>query len=464
MSVKVEKISGCKVHLHFTVSAEDFDKAIDRAFDKQVKEVEVPGFRKGHMPKEMFLKRFGVESLYNEAIDYAVNDALIEAIQTKKLEIVGEPKMVDLDKDSIGQGKKLVFTIEAEVYPDVVLGEYKGLNIEKEEVKVSTKDVNEYINRILNQHADLEVVEGKPLEKGNTAVFDFDGSVDGVHFEGGKAENYSLEIGSGQFIPGFEDQMVGMNVEEKRNINVKFPEDYHAENLKGKDAVFEVVLHEIKTKVVPTLTDEFVKEELEIKDVNTVKEYKDYVKEIITKEKTEASQNKFEDDCIMKAMDNATVEVPEGMVDTEVNNQVKSLERQAKMYQMPVEVLLKYNGIESLDLYKKTIRPSALMAVKQRIVFDAIAKQEKLKVTEADYKKEVAQIVKEVGKTEEEVKKVYTKEALTPYMLLQKAVKLVKDSAVSAKAEGTEEEKVEEKKPAAKKTTTKKTTKKAEEK
>lgn len=437
MSVKVEKLSLCKVKLNFTLKAEEFDVALDKAFAKVIKNHEEKGFRKGQMPKTMFLKKYGVESLYNEALDYAINQAFIEAIQTKKLEVVGEPK-VDLDFETVGQGKQLKFSIEVEVYPECQLGQYKDLDVKKEDVKVSKKDVDEYIDRILKQHAELVVVENKPLEKGNTAVFDFAGSVDGEYFEGGKAENYSLEIGSGQFIPGFEDQMVGMNVGEEKDIFVTFPEDYQAENLKGKEAKFEIKLHEIKERKVPELTDEFVKEELEIKEATNVKEYKAFVKDVISKDKTEAAENKFTDDCVTKAVENATLEVPEGMIDTEVAHQFKHIENQAKMYGMPVDLLLKYSGIESVEQYKETIRPSALMALKQRIVLDEIAKAEKLKVSKADYEKEVKEVMKETNKTEEEVMKVYTKEALTPYILQQKAIKLIKESVKK------EEVKVEE--------------------
>ena len=427
MSVKLEKISGCKVKLNFTLKEEEFDLALDKAFQKVIKDREEPGFRKGKMPKSMFIKKYGVEVLYNEALDFAINAAFIDAIQSKKLEVVNEPK-VDIDFETLGQGKKLKFSIEVEVYPEVTLGQYKELDIKKESVKVSKKDVDEYIERVLKQHAELVVVEDKALELGNTAVFDFDGSVDGVHFEGGKAENYSLEIGSGRFIPGFEDQMLGMKIGETKNINVKFPEDYQAENLKGKDAVFEVKLHEIKQRQIPELTDEFVKDELEIKEVSTVKEYKDFVKDVIKKDKEEAAENKFTDDCVTKAVENATLEVPEGMVDTEVDHQIKGIERQAKMYGMSVDVLLKYSGIESLDVYKQTIRPSALTAVKQRLVLDEIAKAEKLKVNKTDYEKEIKEVIKETGKTEEEVRKLYTIEAITPYILTQKAIKLIKDN------------------------------------
>ena len=433
MSVKVEKLSTCKVKLNFTCKEEEFDLALDKAFEKVIKDREEPGFRKGKMPKAMFLRKYGEAALYQDALDYQINASFIQAIQEKKLEIVGEPS-VDVDFSTVGKGKKLKFSIEVEVYPEVTLGEYKNLKVEKEKVKVTKKDVDEYVDRILRQHANLEVIEGKSLEKGNTAVFDFDGSVDGVHFEGGQAKNYSLEIGSGQFIPGFEDQMVGMNVDEKKDIKVTFPEDYHAENLKGKEAVFEVVLHEIKQRVIPELNDEFVKEELEIENVNTVKEYKDYIKEIITKDREEAANNKFTDDCVNKAVENATLEVPEGMVDSEVNLQIKQIERQAKMYNMPVDLLLKYSGIDSLDTYKETIRPSALMAVKQRLVLDEIAKAEKLKVTKADYEKEIKEVAKEVRKSEEEARALYTLDALKPYILTQKAIQFIKDNVYKEEA------------------------------
>ena len=299
MSVKVEKLSGCKVKLSFVLEASVFEEALDKAFEKKVKEVKVDGFRPGKLPKDMYLKRFGEASLYDEAIDLVVNDEYIKAIQSKKLEVVGRPNL-DVDFETVGSGKKLKFTIETEVWPEVTLGEYKGIEVEKEKVEVKDEDVEEQINRTLKNYAELELVEGGKLEKGQTAVFDFEGFVDGVAFEGGKAENYSLEIGSGQFIPGFEDQMVGMNVEETKDVVVTFPENYQAKDLAGKEAVFKVTVHEIKKRVLPELTDEFVSEELELENVKTVKDYKDYVKDVITKEKTEASDNKYADDIITK--------------------------------------------------------------------------------------------------------------------------------------------------------------------
>ena len=428
MSVKVEKLSSCKVKLSFVVEASVFEEALDKAFEKKVKEIKVDGFRPGKLPKEMYLKRFGEASLYDEAIDLVVNNEYISAIQSKKLEVVGKPEL-DVDFETVGSGKKLKFTITTEVWPEVTLGAYKGIEVEKEKVEVKDEDVEEQINRTLKNYAELEVVEGGKLEKGQTAVFDFEGFVDGVAFEGGKAENYSLEIGSGQFIPGFEDQMVGMEINTEKDIQVKFPDNYQAENLKGKDATFHIKLHEIKKRVIPVLDEAFVKE-LEIENIGTVDDYRNFVKESLVKERTEASENKLTDDILTKAVDNATVEVPESLVTEEVNRSFKQVENQAKMYNMPVEQLLKYYGIDSVDAYKEALKPNALASVKQRIVFAEVAKVEKLKVSDKDYNQELDTIVKEVGKSLDEVKKVYTKEALTPYILMQKAIELIKKEAI----------------------------------
>ena len=428
MSVKVEKLSGCKVKLSFTAEAEAFDVALDKAFEKKVKEVKVDGFRPGKLPKDIYMKRFGEASLYDEVIDEIVNEEFAKAVSSKKLDVVGRPKL-DVDFETLGHGKKLKFTIEVEVWPDVTLGEYKGIEVEKEKVEVKDEDVEEQINRTLKNYAELAIVEDGALEKGQTAVFDFEGFVDGVAFDGGKAENYSLEIGSGQFIPGFEDQMVGMKAGSEKDINVKFPDEYQAENLKGKDAVFHIKLHEIKKRVIPALDEAFVKE-LEIENIGNVEDYRAFVKESLVKERTEAAENKLDDDILTKAVDNATVEVPEALVEEEVNRNFRQVENQAKMYKMPVEQLLKYYGIDSVEAYKDALKTGAAANVKQRIVFGEIAKVEKLKVSDKDYNKELDLIVKELDKPLEEVKKVYTKEALTPYILMQKAMDLIKKEAI----------------------------------
>lgn len=436
---KVEKLEGNKIKINFTLTTEDFDKAIDRAFSEVVKNLKADGFRPGKMPKNIYIKKYGVESLYNEAIDYAINDAYYEFYLSGKYDVLGDPSLSSIEEDTIGVGKKLKFSLEVELYPEVTLGAYKDLEVVKDDVKVSDTDIDEYITRIRNQHADLEVVEGRALQKGDTAVFDYDGSVDGVHFDGGKADNYSLEIGSGQFIPGFEDQMVGMNTGEEKVLKVKFPEDYHAENLKGKDADFAVKLHEIKEKKVPELDKEFV-EELEIEGVTTVKQYQKYVKDLLKKENEEASKNKFDDDVLNLAIDNASVEIPDLLVEREIENNVRQLENQAKAYGITTELLLKYSGMaEDINQYKELVRPNAIKTVKSRLVYGAVAKAEKLKVSAKDYEAEVEEIAKETGKSKEDVMKVYSKDMISPYILNQKAVKLILASAKAKKAEVKEE-------------------------
>ena len=429
MSVKKEVLSSCKVKLSFTVDAEKFNAGLDKAFEKQVKNLEVPGFRKGKMPRSMFEKRYGEAALYEDAINFTVNEAYVEYLQKSKLHVVNYPEL-DVDFKTVGKNKKLKFTLVVEVYPTVELGQYKEIEVEKEKVEVTEKDVTEYIDRILKQHAELEVVEGKALENGHTAIFDFEGSVNGVPFEGGKAENYTLEIGSGNFIPGFEEQMVGMNAGEEKVIAVKFPEDYHAADLAGKDADFKINLHEIKQRVVPTLTDEFVAEELEIEGVKTVEAYNNFVKEVIEKERTEASENKFIDDLTNKVLENAKVEIPQGMIEEEVERQVRQVEAQAKAYGLTTELLLQYTGAGSLEAYKEAIKPGCEMQIKHRVVFLEIAKAEKIKVSAKDYKDELKVIAAEIKGTVADAEARYSKEALTPYLQIKKVSELVKSTAI----------------------------------
>ncbi|HHU55696.1 MAG TPA: trigger factor [Acholeplasmataceae bacterium] len=428
MSVKLEKLTGCKVKLDFDIDSKVFDQAIDEAFEKKVVDVEIRGFRKGKVPREVFNLRFGEESLYEEAMNIVINDAYLDAIRTHKLEVVNRPE-INVDFSTLGKGKNLKFTIEVEVWPEVELGQYKELEVEKESTEVTEKDVDEYIERIRKNYAELVVVEDEPLKEGHTAVFDFEGFVDGEAFEGGKSENYSLEIGSGQFIPGFEEQMVGMNTGEEKTIEVTFPEEYHAENLKGKKAEFKIKLHEIKRREIPELNDEFVKE-LEIENVSNVEEYKKFVTDVLEKEKKEASENKFSDDVLTLAVNNAKLDIPNGLVEEEIHRYVHQVETQANQYQIPVDTLLKFSGIDSLEQYKEAIKPTAEMNVKQRAVFLKIAEVENLEMTDEDYDKELDLIATELKKDLKDVKKVYSKDMIAPYVRIRKAIDLIKSSAV----------------------------------
>jgi len=428
MSIKVEKISGCKTKLEFNVDSNIFDEAIDKAFEKKIVDVEIKGFRKGKVPRRIFNERFGEESLYEEAMNIVINDQYIEAVTKKKLQVVGNPEL-KVDFASVGRGKDLKFTIEVEVWPEVKLGQYKEIEVEKESGEVTEKDIDEYIDRIRNNYAELVLVEDRALAEGDTAVLDFEGFKDGKAFEGGKAENYSLEIGSGQFIPGFEEQMVGMKADEEKTIKVTFPEEYQVEDLKGAEAEFKVKLHEIKERKLPELDEELIKE-LDIEDVKTVEQYKEFVKETLTKDKEEASENKLTNDLLTKAIENAELEVPEALIQEETNRYVSQLESQAKQYNIPLEQLLMFNGIESLEQYTEAMRPTSVMNVKQRAVFLKIAEEEKIKMTAKEYNDELKEIAKQVNRSVDEVKAVYNKEMITPYVQIRKVIDLIKDTAI----------------------------------
>jgi len=254
MSVKWEKLEGNKGQLTFEVDAKTFDEALDQAFKKVVKDVQLPGFRKGRVPRPIFEKRFGVEVLYQDALDIVLPDAYAKAVEESGIEPVAQP---EIDIDEIERGKDLVFTATVVVKPEVKLGQYKGLEVTKVDTEVTEDEVNAELEALQKRYAELVVKEDEPAEKGDTVVIDFEGFVDGEAFEGGKSENYSLELGSNSFIPGFEDQLVGVKAGEEKEVNVTFPEDYHAEDLAGKDAVFKVKVHEVKSLELPELDDDF---------------------------------------------------------------------------------------------------------------------------------------------------------------------------------------------------------------
>lgn len=424
MKVKVEKLlEESKVKLTVNFTEEEYKAQYDVELQKVLADVEVPGFRKGKVPQNMYLKKFGDSKVVMNTMDTLINKSYQEVVTNKKIKVVGYPT-IDLLEPKKGFG----YTAVVSVLPEIVAKDYKEIEVEKEVVNVTEEDVQKEINRTLSNSADLEVVEDGALEVGNTAVFDFCGKVDGVEFEGGKAENYSLEIGSGQFIPGFEDQMVGMKVGEERTLKVKFPENYAAE-LSGKDAEFDVKLHEIKVRVLPELNDAFV-EGLEIENVKTVLAYKEMVKANLTAEKEEASKNKFEDDVLTKLIENNPFTVPAEMIEDGVNRQVEKLENQAKAYGLTADLLLKYQGIESLDQYKELLKPGIENSIKEEFILESIAKVEKIKLVKEDYDKYYGQIAKYQNKTVKEVKANLPKDVVKDRFLLFKARDLVLESVV----------------------------------
>ena len=423
--VSVEKLEAGKVRLTVKVSAEEFDLALDHAFQKVVKEVNVPGFRPGKMPKSMFIKRFGYESLYQDAVEFALQGTYPLAVRESGVFPVSDPA-IDLKFEELKQGKGFTYTAEVEVWQEAVLGEYKGVEVKRASTKVTDAKVNQYIKKALVQKQET-VIKETAAKKGDTVVIDFEGFVDGVAFEGGKGENSPLELGSHSFIPGFEEQLVGVKPESEVDVNVVFPENYH-EHLAGKAAVFKVKVHEVKTKVTPKLTDELV-EEMEIANVKTVEEYKAYVLDLLTKEAEAKADNKMMEDLFKKITKKSKIVVPEAVIESELEKQLNKVEAQAKQYGVPTEVLLQYSGYQTVDAFKEEGRKHLKTRITNDIIVEEIIKAEKIKATakeiEAEYKKAAGDDESKV----EELKKQYKEEQVAENIKYAKAIELIKKNA-----------------------------------
>ncbi|MBP5342568.1 trigger factor [bacterium] len=426
--MQIEKLSGSKVKFDVIIPVDTFKKALDDAFEKKNKEVEIPGFRKGKAPRHVFEARFGVESLYNDALNYAISETYYEAVSENNIEVCGYPKF-DLDESKISQTEPITYTVTVSVNPTVELGEYKDLEIEKDKVTVLAKEVEEEISRTLDRNSMLVKKESADdtVEVGNTVVFDFEGFKDGVPFDGGSAKDYSLEIGSHQFIPGFEEQMVGMKANEEKDLNVTFPEDYQAEELKGKDVVFHVNVKEIKYKDVPKLDDEFVKDQ-KIENVTTVDEYKKHIKKTIADRKENAANEKAKNNLYMTVVKNAKFELPEDLVEEEANYSLEKATEQARQYGMDLETLLKYTGGQTVEQYKETLKTQATNTLSLRFVLKEIAKQEGLTATDQELEAKYQEIADQYRLSIDQVKDQVSKSAATEEVVTEKAYKLIEES------------------------------------
>lgn len=426
--VKVERLSENRVKLVVTVSAEQFDLALDAAFEKVVKDIKVDGFRPGKLPKSIYISRFGWESLYNEGIEFAFQSTYGMALQEAGVYPVDDPKVDLVDPAAIEKGKSFDYTVEVDVWPNVHLGEYKGVKVKKQSTRVLKKDVEAYINNVLKGKAENIIKEGA-AELGDTVVIDFEGFVDGVAFEGGKGENYSLELGSNSFVPGFEEQLVGAKSEDEVEVKVTFPENYHAD-LASKDAVFKCVVHEVKTKEVPTLNDEFVKE-LELENVNTVEEYQEYVKNLLKEQKTQAAEQQFEQDCVEAVLKNSYAEFPQSLINQAVERNVQRIEEQAKQYQLPVEVLLQYYQMGSLEDFRKVSEEQVRKEFLQELVFEEIIKLENIEASQEELEAKYLELAGGDQAKVKQVKKQYRESQVSFHIKTLKAVELVKANAVT---------------------------------
>lgn len=400
MSVKWEKHEGNEGTLTFALPAEDFNKALDAAFKKVVKTVQAPGFRKGKMPRKMFEKMYGVEALYNDALDIALPEAYTKALDESGIEPVAQPQ---IDIQEIEQGKDVVFTAKVVVKPEVELGDYKGLEVEQLSKEVTDAEVDEFLQSRQQAFAEMVVKEEGTIENGDTVTLDFEGFANGEAFEGGKAEQYDLEIGSGSFIPGFEEQMVGMATGEEKDIEITFPEEYHAAELAGQPATFKVKVHAIKTKEIPALDDELANE-IDA-SVKTVAELKEKTKEDLAEQKAVHSDNSMRDALVQQAADNAKIDVPEEMVEAEVDRMVQEFEQNLQSQGMNLDLYFQFSG-QTKEQLREQMAEEASSRVRVSLTLEAIAAAESIEATEADVQAELEKMSEQFNIDTEQIKAV----------------------------------------------------------
>lgn len=400
MAAKWEKLENNQGVLTVEVDAAQVDAALDQAFKKVVKKVNVPGFRRGKIPRKMFEARFGVESLYQDALDILLPAAYGQAVRETAIEPVDRP---EVDVEQIGKGKNLIFKATVTVKPEVKLGDYKNLTIEPKEFTVTDEQVAEELKRMQERHAELVVIEEGPAETGDLVQIDFEGFQDGVAFEGGKAENYSLELGSGTFIPGFEEQVAGMKVGEEKDIQLTFPEEYHSPSLAGKEALFKVKLLGIKRKNLPVLDDEFAKD---VSEFDTLEELKADTKKKLEERAAQEKETYIREQLLLKASENAEIDIPGVMIDQELDQMVNEFGQRLRMQGMDLDLYYQFSGMDESQL-RDQMRADATTRVRSGLTLEAIAKAENIEVTEDDVTAELNKLASVYGRPADELRKIF---------------------------------------------------------
>jgi trigger factor len=419
----IEKNTGV---LTVEVEAEKVNEALDKAFKKVVKQVQVPGFRKGKVPRSIFEARYGVESLYQDALDILLPDAYMEAVKETAIEPIDRP---EIDFDNFAKGEPFKFTAKVQVKPEVELGEYKGLEIPEKDFSVKAEDVDQELARMQERHAELVVVEEGGAQNGDTVLIDFEGTIDGEPFEGGKAENYSLELGSGTFIPGFEDQLVGLEKGAEKDVEVTFPDDYHVDDLKGKNAVFKVKLHEIKRKNLPELDDEFAKD---VSEFDTLEEYRQDIEKRLQERRNSEREQYIESQVVEKAAANAKVDIPEVMVENEVEHMLTDFSNRLRMQGLTLDLYTQFTG-QTEDQLKEQMKEDARKRVLHSLVLEAIVKNENISVSDEEVNEELEKMSGLYNRSAEELKQIFeangSLDGLKRDLAIRKALKLMADSS-----------------------------------
>lgn len=424
MSVKVEKTENKnEVKLSFEIEAAKFDEAMKKVYAKTAKYFTIPGFRKGKAPMAIVERTYGSSIFYEDTFNELVPDIYDEAIKENKIEAVSRPQ---IDISQMEKGKDLKFTAIVQIKPEVKLGKYKGIELKKIEYTVSDKDVEHELGHMAEHNARLVTVEDRPVEKGDITIIDFAGSINGVAFEGGTATNQELEIGSNKFIPGFEDQVIGMKVNEEKDINVTFPKDYFSKDLAGKEATFKVTLHEIKKKELPKIDDDFAKD---VSEFDTLADLKADIKSKMEKENEERAKYESEEAAIEAVCKDVEVDIPSGMIETEIDNMVKDIENKLSYQGLTLDQYLKLTN-KTMENLRKEFDEQANKAVKSRLVLEAIIKAEDIKPDDKEVEEKVKEMAKNYGRPEDELlKNEGFKNYIIDNMKYEKAIAFILDNA-----------------------------------
>lgn len=427
MSFKVEQLEEKNmVKLVIEASAEEFEAGLNAAYNKNKNKISVPGFRKGKAPRKMIEQLYGSQIFFEDAANEIIPDAYADAAKESGLDIVSQPKV---SIEQLEAGKPFIFAAEVAVRPEVELGEYKGVEVTKADAEVTDADVEEELKKVQDQNSRTVSVEDRAVKDGDMTVIDFEGFIDGEAFEGGKGENYPLTIGSHSFIDTFEEQMIGMNIGEEKELNVTFPEDYHAENLKGKPATFKVTVKEIKEKQLPELDDDFAQD---VSDFDTLAEYKDDLKKKIAERKESEAKAKKESEAIEKVVEAAKMDIPQAMIDTQVNRMLEDFAMRLQQQGLSVEQYFQYTGMTA-DKIMEEMKPEAVKRIKNSLVLEAVAKAENIEVSEEEFETELQKMA-DMYKMEIEKIKEFMQDAEAKQMkddiAIQKAVELIVSSAV----------------------------------
>jgi trigger factor len=401
VAAKWEKLENNQGVLTVEVDAAQVDAALDQAFKKVVQKVQIPGFRKGKIPRKLFEARFGVESLYQDALDILLPVAYGQAVRETGIEPVDRP---EVEVEQMGKGQTLIFKATVTVKPEVKLGDYKNLTVEMKDFTVTNEDVEAELKRMQERHAELVVVEEGKAQEGDMVVIDFEGFLEGEAFEGGKAENYTLELGSGTFIAGFEEQVVGMEIGEEKEINVTFPEEYHSPNLAGKAAVFKVKLNGIKRKNLPALDDEFAKD---VNEFDTLEELKADTKKKLEEKAAREKENYIREQLVLKAAENAEMDIPNVMIEQELDQMVNEFAQRLQMQGMSIDLYYQFSGMDESKL-RDQLRADATTRVRTALTLEAIAKAENIEATEEDINEELNKLASMYGRPADELRKIFS--------------------------------------------------------